>query len=65
VFEHRVLRIIFRPKRDELTGQWRKQHIEELTELYSSTKSSSGDKIEKNEKDGACSAYGGEEKFIL
>jgi hypothetical protein len=38
VFEHRVLRIIFGPKRDELTGQWRKQHIEELTELYSSPK---------------------------
>jgi hypothetical protein len=38
VFEHRVLRRIFRPKRDELTGQWRKLHIEELTDLYSSPK---------------------------
>jgi len=36
VFEHRVLRRIFGPKRDELTAQWRKLHIEELTDLYSS-----------------------------
>jgi hypothetical protein len=36
VFENRVLRIIFGPKRDELTGEWRKLHIEELHNLYSS-----------------------------
>jgi hypothetical protein len=30
VFENRVLRRIFRPKRDEVTGEWRKLHIEEL-----------------------------------
>jgi hypothetical protein len=36
VFENRVLRRIFRPKRDELTGEWRKLHNEELRDLYSS-----------------------------
>jgi len=36
VFENRVLRRIFGPKRDEVTGQWRKLHNEELNNLYSS-----------------------------
>ena len=36
VSENRVLRGIFRPKRDEVTGEWRKQHNEELNDLYSS-----------------------------
>jgi len=36
VFENRVLRRIFGPKRDEVTGECRKQHIEELHDLYSS-----------------------------
>jgi hypothetical protein len=36
VFENRVLRRIFGPKRDELTGEWRKLHNEELHDLYSS-----------------------------
>jgi hypothetical protein len=36
VFENRVLRRIFGPKRDEVTGEWRKLHKEELHELYSS-----------------------------
>jgi hypothetical protein len=35
VFENRVLRIIFGSKRDEVTGEWRKLHIEELHNLYS------------------------------
>ena len=35
VFETRVLRRIFRPKRDEVTGEWRKLHNEELSDLYS------------------------------
>jgi hypothetical protein len=37
VFENRVLRRIFGPKRDEVTGGWRKLHNEELHNLYSST----------------------------
>jgi hypothetical protein len=37
VFEHRVLSRIFGPKRDEVTGEWRKLHNEELRDLYSSS----------------------------
>jgi hypothetical protein len=36
VFENRVLRRIFGPKRDEVTGEWKKLHNEELRDLYSS-----------------------------
>jgi hypothetical protein len=36
VFENRVLRRIFGPKRDEVKGEWRKLHNEELHKLYSS-----------------------------
>jgi hypothetical protein len=36
VFENRVLRRIFGPKRDEVTGDWRRLHNEELNDLYSS-----------------------------
>jgi len=36
VFENRVFRRIFRPKRDEVTGEWRKLYNEELNDLYCS-----------------------------
>jgi hypothetical protein len=36
VFEKRVLRRIFGPKKDEVTGEWRKLHSEQLHILYSS-----------------------------
>jgi hypothetical protein len=36
VFENRVLRRVFGPKRDEVTGEWRKLHNEELRDFYSS-----------------------------
>ena len=35
VFENRVLRRVFGPKRDVVTGEWRKLHNEELSDLYS------------------------------
>jgi len=35
VFENRVLRRVFGPKRDEVTGAWRKLHNEKLNDLYS------------------------------
>jgi hypothetical protein len=34
VFENRVPRKIFGPKRDEVTGEWRRLHNEELNDLY-------------------------------
>jgi len=37
VFENKVLRRIFGPKRDEVTGEWRKLHNEELNDLYFSS----------------------------
>jgi hypothetical protein len=36
VFKKKVLRRIFGPKRDSVTGDWRKLHNEELNDLYSS-----------------------------
>jgi hypothetical protein len=35
VSENRVVKRIFGPKRDEVTGGWRKQHDKELRDLYS------------------------------
>jgi len=35
VFENRVLSRVFGPKRDEVTGEWRKLHNEELSDMYS------------------------------
>jgi len=36
VFEHVVLRRIFGPRRDEVTGEWRRMRTEKLNDLYSS-----------------------------
>ena len=36
MFENRVLRRVFGSKSDEVTGEWRKLHNEELNDLYSS-----------------------------
>jgi len=35
VFENRVWRRIFGPKKDEVTGEWRELHTEELNDMYS------------------------------
>ena len=53
VFENMVLRRIFGPRRDEVTGELRRLHNEELNTQYCA-----GDKIEKNEMGWACGAYG-------
>jgi hypothetical protein len=53
VLENRVLRRIFGPKRNEVTGEWRKLHNEELLIKYYA-----GHQIEKNEMGGAYSTYG-------
>jgi hypothetical protein len=57
VFENRVLRRIFGHKRDEVTGEWRNFHNEELHDLYSSP-IFAGNKIENNEMGEACSSDG-------
>jgi len=36
LFVNRVLRRVFGPRRDEITGEWRRLHNEELNDLYSS-----------------------------
>jgi hypothetical protein len=65
VFEYRVLRRIFGPKRDEVTGKWRKLHNEELNGLYSVPNIVRViKKIENNEMGGACSMYGGRERCV-
>jgi len=60
VFENRVLRRIFGPKRDEVTGEWRKLHNEELNDLYCPPNIVRVIKSRKNEMGGACSACVGE-----
>jgi hypothetical protein len=57
VFENRLLKRVFGPKRDEVTGEWIKLHIEELYDLL--TQYCTGGKIE-NEMGRACGAYGEE-----
>jgi len=64
VFENRVLRSLFEPKRDEGTGEWRKLHDEELN-LYCSQNIVWVIKIEKNRMGGACSTYGGVRRCIV
>ena len=61
VFENRVLRV-FGPKRDEVTGEWRKLHNEELRDLYSLPNIVQVVKTKKNEMGGACGTYGGGER---
>ena len=58
MFENRVLRRVFGPKRDEVTEEWRKLHNDELWGSLLPTQYCAGGKIEKNEVGGACGAYG-------
>jgi hypothetical protein len=64
LFENRVLRRIFGPKRDEVKGEWRKLHNEELHYLYCSPNIVRVIKIEKNEMGGACTADGEGERCV-
>jgi hypothetical protein len=57
VCENRLLRRLFGPQRDEVTGEWRRLNNEELNDLYY-TKYYLGDQIKKKEMGGACSTYG-------
>jgi len=58
-----MLRRIFGPRRDEVTGEWRKLHNEELNDLYSPPNIVRVIKSRRM-KGGACSAYEGEERRI-
>jgi hypothetical protein len=64
VFENRVLRRKFGPKRDEETGEWRKLHNEKLNDMYSSFTIVRVNKIEKNEMGGACNEDGGGDRRV-
>jgi hypothetical protein len=63
IFKNEVLRRIFGPKTDEVTGEWRRLHNKELYALYSS-QYHSGDKVKNTEMGRACGTYGGEERCI-
>jgi hypothetical protein len=62
VFENTVLRRIFGPKTDEVTGEWRKLHNEELHSLYSSPDIFR--QVKANEVGGACGTHGKGEKSV-
>jgi hypothetical protein len=59
VFENSVLRRVFGPKRDKVTGELRKLHNKELNDLYSLPQYCAGGKIETNKMGRACGAYEG------
>jgi hypothetical protein len=59
VFENRVLRRIFGPKRDEVTGEWRKLHNVEIHNLYSSP-----DITRQVKSRGACGTHGRGDKTV-
>jgi hypothetical protein len=67
VFENRVLRRLFGPKRDEVTGEWRKLHNEEPHNLYSSpdiVRQVKSSQVKANEVGGACGTHGRGEKSV-
>jgi len=64
VFENRMLRRIFGPKRDEITGEWRKLHNEELNDLYCSPDIFRVINYRRMEWGGTCSMFGQEEMCI-
>jgi hypothetical protein len=63
VFENRLLRRILGPKRNGVTGGWRKLHNEELHDLYSSPSVTGIIKLRRMQLT-ACSGNGGEEERV-
>jgi hypothetical protein len=64
VFENRVLRRIFGLKRDEMTGEWRRQHNEEINGLYSSTNTGRAFKSTRMQWAGHVARMGEKERCI-
>jgi hypothetical protein len=64
VFENRVLRGILGTDKDEVTGEWRKLHNEELNDLYSSSNIIPVIKSRRMRWGGAYGTYGGKERCI-
>ena len=62
MFENRVLRRVFGSKRDEVTGEWRKLHNEELRDLYSLPNIVRVVKSRRMRWAGVCGTYGGGER---
>jgi hypothetical protein len=58
-----VLRRIFGPKRDEVTGEWRRLHNKELCSVLL-TKYHSSDQVKKTEMGRTYGMYGGKERCI-
>jgi len=63
VFENRVLRRIFRPKREKVTGGWRKLH-NELYNLYCIPNNIRGGRIKEDEIGVACCMHRRDEKCV-
>jgi hypothetical protein len=64
VFENRVLREIFLPKREEVAGGWRRQNNGELHNFYASGNIIRVRKIKEGEMGGECSTHGRHKKCI-
>jgi hypothetical protein len=65
VFQNRVLRRTFGPKRQEAAGGWRRLHSEELRNLYASPNIvRMVNQIKEHEMGGACRTDGRDEKYI-
>jgi hypothetical protein len=63
VFQNRVLRKIFGPRREEVTGEWRELHNEELNDLYFSPNIIHY-QIKKKEMGGGSSTYEGDKRVL-
>jgi hypothetical protein len=59
-----MLRKIFGPQTNEVTGEWRRLHNEELYDMYSSQNIVRVIKSKKSDVGGACSTYGGEARCM-
>jgi hypothetical protein len=64
VFENRVLRRIFGPKREEVAGGWRRLHSEELHSLYALPNFIRVVMSRRMRWGGACNTYGRNEKCV-